>query len=259
MNDLYKYLKNIPTINPNVAVSIAAKDDGADTSDATATADDIVAGKTAYGKDGKLTGTIVNISGQETYSNLLQHSLSQVKITLQAQDTGLFVGKNQNLFVTIPDYELATTVGLTADKIKEGETILGVAGTVEEGIDTSDATAAAGDITTGKTAYVNGVKITGTHTCPEPTVNAVHLGQVKPDSAAFSINPDSISTVMPNNFNFGDYALQDGDIIMFPDNPWVVAVYNTGGISIANIDKVNSFDANSQSCYVMSKAEIVNS
>ena len=29
MNDLYKYLKNIPTINPNVAVSIAAKDDGA--------------------------------------------------------------------------------------------------------------------------------------------------------------------------------------------------------------------------------------
>ena len=76
---------------------------------------------------------------------------------------------------------------------------------------------------------------------------------MKPDSVAFSINPDSISTVMPGNFNFGDYTLQDGDVIMFPDNPWVVAVYNTGGISIANIDKVNAFNANSQSCYVMSK------
>ena len=61
-----------------------------------------------------------------------QHSLSQVKITLQAQNTGVFVGKNQNLFVTIPDYELATTVGLTADKIKEGETILGVVGLLKK-------------------------------------------------------------------------------------------------------------------------------
>lgn len=58
MNDLYKYLKDIPTMNPNVAVSIAAKDDGVDTSDATVTADDILKDKIAYGKDGKVVGTI---------------------------------------------------------------------------------------------------------------------------------------------------------------------------------------------------------
>ena len=51
---------------------------------------------------------------------------------------------------------------LLPEYIKAGVTIGGVTGTLED-LDTSDATATAADIALGKTAYVKGVKITGTY------------------------------------------------------------------------------------------------
>lgn len=52
---------------------------------------------------------------------------------------------------------------LVASYIKSGITIGGITGTLET-LDTSDATATPEDIALGKTAYVNGKKITGTYT-----------------------------------------------------------------------------------------------
>ena len=57
--------------------------------------------------------------------------------------------------------EYAELIGVDASDIREGVSILGVTGTLEEGIDTSDATADANDIINPKTAYARGNKLTG--------------------------------------------------------------------------------------------------
>ena len=99
----------------SIIISNGGTSGGVDTSDATATADEIFAGETAYVADGKVTGTF-----------------------------------------TI-DNELAEQ----SDLISQISTLVATKATPSGGTDTSDATATAGDILSGKTAYVKGAKITG--------------------------------------------------------------------------------------------------
>jgi hypothetical protein len=114
-----------------------------------AEASDVVAGKTfqSKGSYGKKTGTIASKAGSSTtavWAN--SDSGTEVEITVPA---GYYPGGEQNL--SIEDDQLL------AANIAAGTVLFGVTGSFS-----SDADAASGDIVTGKTAYVGGVKLTGT-------------------------------------------------------------------------------------------------
>ena len=150
---------------------------GTDTSDATATVNDILEGKTAYGPSGKMTGTIMN---NASYSPIFADtnvnvSTKQVQKSLEDPtmiDVLEFSNQNLNksgqkcLYTSVElnaeFADVANVIGLTAEKLVKGNTILGVEGTATQGVDTSDATATGGQILSGYTAYARGQKIIGT-------------------------------------------------------------------------------------------------
>lgn len=123
---------------------------GTFTADGTAAAGDILAGKAAYVKGKKITGTIP--------TNPVEVSLGTPKAT----NAGLqYYFNDVNTYYTSGYYysdneDIVSAIKLTSDKLKSGEKVLGVTGSF-----TDDANATADDILLGKTAYAAGVKLTG--------------------------------------------------------------------------------------------------
>ena len=147
---------------------------GTDTSDATASASDIASGKTAYVKGSKITGTIptvttliadTDVTAIKSGDNLLSKGTSS---TLAMFNASRIIEPTVNIRSYIP---LDLLGDATTDDVVAGKTFTSTSGikltgtgSAGSGADTSDATAVAGDIRSGKTAYVNGSKITGTIT-----------------------------------------------------------------------------------------------
>ena len=151
-------------------------EEGIDTSDATATEDDILFGKTAYIDGAEVTGKIPTYdysldTGAIEVNNITDDSSmgvlnAIVNINSCAYENGVFVEPETDMPTSIAYSQLVPEIGLTADKIVAGETILGVEGTAE-GIDTSDATATENDIVAGKSAYIDGELVYGNIEVPK--------------------------------------------------------------------------------------------
>ena len=146
----------------------------ADTRDATATAADIAKGKTAYVQGKKVTGELYETAKGETksYSTwgseyvTLKHTdkrdLINIKMPWILNDEIMRINSYIELGADVTLFGDATAADVAKGKTMTSTAGLKVVGTNTNDADTSDATATADDIAKGKTAYVQGAKVTGT-------------------------------------------------------------------------------------------------
>lgn len=203
------------------------------TSDATAGAKQIIMGRTAY-SGGKISGKMpiisnisINASSMSVGSTVTNTSWADLTYTLTSLIDDVptnidsyvysaFEDSTTKIDFSITNSNLAASIGLTADKILKGNTILGTVGTA-----TSDATATAANIAKGKTAYVNGKKITGTYvasstsTSAGTSVTALYKGTTS-TLAAFSSLGNQPGYLNLNNLTGKLIKSSDGKIFIYP-------------------------------------------
>ncbi|WP_288886934.1 hypothetical protein [uncultured Eubacterium sp.] len=177
-------------------------DEGIDTSDATATENDLAKNKTAYVNGQKITGELDYLDGIPINAELIDINESNSSINVysrvELEKDKVIINFDQEIDVSVSYADVAQAIELDSDDIKYGATILGVAGTYD-GVDTSDATATAEDIVRNKTAYVNGEKIVGTNDGGGSGGNGGFLISLN-ENNKIAIDCNKIADIIENNY-----------------------------------------------------------
>lgn len=138
---------------------------GTDVSDTTATPFDVRAGKYFYLADGtKEEGMISPVDSWMNPAGSVTDVPNSKLLKANSIPEGGSVMLNTGAVYTlnVPYSAVTNAIGLTGDKIVSGNTVLGVAGTAQTGVDVSDTTATAADVVSSKVFYgADGTKQTG--------------------------------------------------------------------------------------------------
>lgn len=125
-----------------------------DTTDATATAATILDGETAYVGGVKVEGTMPNNGAAEKTLTTTETSYTIPEGYHNGEGTVIIVPETKTVQPSRSEQNVTPTTGKVLSKVTVGAIPANL-------IDTTDATAEASDILSGQTAYVNGVKVTG--------------------------------------------------------------------------------------------------
>lgn len=164
------------TFTSKSGLKIAGTSNKIDTYDGTISARDVRSGKKAYSRGSLIRGEL-SVNDPITYHSIqalktvIENSTKYVQLTQGIRVDNLngetiISGSSQTIKVNIASSKFGDAVPSDVVKGKkftsaDGYSLIGTATSIG-GTDTSDADAVASDIAKNKTAYVNGVKITGT-------------------------------------------------------------------------------------------------
>jgi hypothetical protein len=191
----------------------------------------VLSGTTFSNADGVLrTGTMPNKSGNTTNLSTLNDGTGAKQSYISAiTDGGTDLSMSLDIFPPQGYYDGSTAKlstrfwGVAPENVAAGQKIGWNDGTALVGTYTSDANAAAGDIASGKTAFVNGIKVTG-------NVNDYrYTGQDLASSGIAAVWDGSISFHVPNTQIINNAGWLNIGI----DN--MIATYIKAGVQVGNI------------------------